>query len=765
MIINFQYKIDIDQVFRYLGYKGRNNYPPGLLTQVKEAIQEMNQSIFPKALVEEFSLTIDKDQKRLCLSKGLYLSDKQLFETLEKSKFIIIAVITLGHAFSDKSFAGGQRSGIKELIKDAIGTVVLNDVSSQLRKSLVDKYEKKGFALTKRLSPGEKDIPLEVQNQIFQILDSKKIEVVLTKQMVMEPLKSYSMIYGAIRREDVKEDILCTNEGGCNECNLEKCFFREEEKRHKVVVIQGDKEIKVFSSHRENLFELLIRNGIPLANSCGGNHTCGKCIVYVESDLPIPIRKSEKELLQKQSAHNGRLACFIEVEQDLRVSLPLELPAQICVDSPQVIRQPDPRINNTESSSACGIAVDIGTTTVALYLLDFKSGNIIDYISFLNPQRKYGADVIARIDYTLRVKKGLEHLNKEIIAAINSAIGELCKRNALQPDDIHEMTVVGNTTMLYLFIGLPCTNLARAPYKPVYTAASKIEATELGVSINQCGDIVVLPGIAAFAGADTLAALGACGMSEDNRVNLLIDLGTNGEIVLGNKDRMVCCSTAAGPAFEGGRITFGVGGVSGAIDHVNFSWDKIFTTINNQEPVGICGSGVLDVAAELLRYDIIDKSGRLRKKSETSEKLSKKLKDRLIEKEGQTAFLLDKDSGIVFTQSDVRELQLAKGAIFAGINILLKEMAIRTSDIGKVYLAGGFGNYMDIASAEALKLIPQGLHKKAVSIGNAAGSGAQMALMSDAFYQNLKRAKGNVEYLELSLTPDFQTEYIKALDF
>lgn len=755
MIINFRYKIDIDQVFRYLGYKGRNNYPPELLTQVKEAIQEMEQFIFPKALVEEFNLTIDKD-----------LFDKQLFETLEKSRFIIIAVITLGHAFSDKAFAGDPKSGIKELIIDAIGTVVLNDVSSQLRKSLVEKYEKKGLVLTKRLSPGENDIPLEVQSQIFQMLDSKKIGVVLTKQMVMEPLKSYSMIYGVIRREDVREDILCTKESGCNGCNFEKCFFREEEKHHKVLVIQGDKEITISSSHRENLFELLIRNGIRVANSCGGNHTCGKCIVYIDSALPIPIKEREKELLlHKHSAHNGRLACFIEVEQDLRISIPVESPAQICVDSPQTLQNLNPRINTPKTLRSYGLAVDIGTTTAALYLMDLKNGETIDIFAFLNPQRKFGADVIARIDYTLRVKKGLEQLNKEIIDALNAAIAELCKRNALQPDEIYEMTVVGNTTMLYLFIGLPCTNLARAPYKPVYTAASKIEATELGVNINQRGNIVILPGIAAFAGADTLAALGACGMNEDNRVNLLIDLGTNGEIVLGNKDRMVCCSTAAGPAFEGGRITLGVGGVSGAIDHVNFSWDKLFTTINSQDPVGICGSGVLDVAAELLRYDIIDKSGRMRKKSEISEKLSKELIDRLIEREGQTAFLLDKASGIVFTQNDVRELQLAKGAIFAGINVLLKEMEIQTSDIGKVYLAGGFGNYMDIASAAALKLIPQGLQEKVVSIGNGAGNGAVMALKSDAFYRNLKKAKKRIEYLELSSIPDFQTEYIKALDF
>jgi uncharacterized 2Fe-2S/4Fe-4S cluster protein (DUF4445 family) len=307
--------------------------------------------------------------------------------------------------------------------------------------------------------------------------------------------------------------------------------------------------------------------------------------------------------------------------------------------------------------------------------------------------------------------------------------------------------------------------LARAPYSPVYTAGTKIAPDDLGVMIKQTGRVIVLPGISAFVGADTLAAVGVCGMHEDKQINLLIDIGTNGEIVLGNKDRMISCSTAAGPAFEGGRLTYGIGGVCGAIDHVNFSWDKLYTTINRQDPVGICGSGILDIIAELLRYNILDKSGRMRKNNEMIGKLSPQLYDRLIDCDGQSAFLVDKTAGIVVTQKDVREFQLAKGAIFAGISILLHELNIGPDNLGKVYLSGGFGNYLDLKNAFAVKLMQRELQDKVVLIGNGAGSGARLANTSEKFYQSLKKAKEQIEYLELSLVPEFQAAYIKALDF
>lgn len=764
MVIDLQYRIELAQVFRYLGYKA-DNYPPELVAAVEEAIEEFKPAIIPQAQIEEFNLIADKDQMRLRLPGGQFLSDRRLFEMLQKSKAVVMAVLTLGKGFAAKTLAGGEKSGLAEIIKDAIGTAVLNDASMQLRKILDDKYNKEGFTLTKRLSPGENGISLDVQGQIFALLNPRELGVTLNRHMMMEPLKTYSMLFGIVRSKEATDDIFCTQEAGCAECGLESCAFREAGPLLKVTVMDKDKEKIVFARPGENLFELLIKNGFKVVNSCGGKHTCGKCLVRVEADSPIAIKESEKKLLRQQADSAGRLACFVEVEQDLRIYIPQEAPAQICVQSLGKPHRLDPRLNRVALAKSYGIAVDIGTTTVAVYLVNLRQGEILDNVSFLNPQRTYGADVITRIEYSLKVENGLEQLNREIIGALNSAVAELCKRNSIKPDEIYEMVVAGNTTMLYLVLGLNCTNLGQAPYSPVYTAATKIASADLGLELNTDANTVILPGIAAFVGADTLAGLGACGMHEDETINLLIDLGTNGEVVLGNKDRMLSCSTAAGPAFEGGRITFGVGGVNGAIDHVDFGWDKLYTTINNQDPVGICGSGVLDIAAELLRSGIIDKSGRMRKRPELDGLLAKDLTERVIDQEGQTAFLLDKARRIVFTQKDIRELQLAKGAISAGIMLLLKELNIQTGDIGKVYVAGGFGNYMNIASAVALKLIPADLQHKTVSIGNGAGNGAVMALKSDAFYQSLKQAQSKVEYVELSLLPQFQTEYLKALDF
>jgi uncharacterized 2Fe-2S/4Fe-4S cluster protein (DUF4445 family) len=766
VIITFEYSINSEQVFRFMGYKKKTDYPPELLREVELAILESSEYIQAKAIIEEVYFTFDEPKRAIILPKGQNIYNECLIEKVKNSSFLLMGITTLGPGFAEKESSNDGMWGIKNLILDAIGCAVLNNINQQLRNIIKVEYYKRGLELTHRLTPGENDIPLELQKVIFELLDTEILGVYLTKALMMEPLKSCSVIYGVVRQENLTKESTAIQEDGCSECNLEECIFREEQLSHQVVVIKGAETKTLISQHGENLYQLLIRNGVKVTNSCGGNHSCGKCVVQLEAQLPIPMSSREKNLLLSKKTESGaRLSCFINVEQDLEVALPVESKAQIYVQGHKRFGKRKSRDREPDGDSPYGIAVDLGTTTVAVYLLDLETGEDIDIISFLNPQQVYGADVLTRINYTLQQKKGLMQLNCKIIESINTAIKELCKRNSLHSDNIYEMTVVGNTTMLYLFLGLPCNKLAQAPYSPVYTCGTKIAPNDLDIKINRIGRLIVLPGISAFAGADTLAAVGACGMHEDSDINLLIDIGTNGEIVLGNKDRMISCSTAAGPAFEGGRITCGIGGVSGAIDHVNFRWDKLYTTINNQDPVGICGSGVLDVIAELLRYGIIDKSGRMKKKNEMRSLLSSQLLDRLIENEGQPAFLLDKDTRIIVTQKDVREFQLAKGAIYAGISILLKQLKIGPSDIGKVYLAGGFGNYLDLTNAFAVKLIQAEFHDLIVPIGNAAGSGARIAIASKGFYQSLKKAKEQIEYLELSLVPEFQADYIKALDF
>lgn len=412
-----------------------------------------------------------------------------------------------------------------------------------------------------------------------------------------------------------------------------------------------------------------------------------------------------------------------------------------------------------------GIAIDIGTTTIVAYCMELSSGKQVDYSVSLNPQRFCGADVINRINHTMINEMGLEELQSIVIKEINKMVDILCSRNMIDAKDIYEITCVGNSTMIHLLLGAPCINIASAPYIPAFTARFEIKAREIGIKINPEGYLITLPLVSAYIGADTEAAIMASGMYENDKYSLLLDIGTNGEIVLGKKDFLLCCSAAAGPAFEGADITFGLGGIDGAIDHVDLSRLPFYTVIGNVTPAGICGSGLVDLVAELLWYGIVDKTGKFRSKEELAGSVPKQILDRIVVYHGKYAFLLDKESYIVVTQTDIRKLQLAKGAIVAGINILIKEMGITHEEIEHVFLAGGFGSYLDVDCALDMGLVPKEFKGRVVQIGNAAGVGAKMALLSDDILNVADDIQSKIKYIELSKYPFFQQEFMKAMSF
>jgi len=336
-----------------------------------------------------------------------------------------------------------------------------------------------------------------------------------------------------------------------------------------------------------------------------------------------------------------------------------------------------------------GMAVDIGTTTIAGYLVDLKTGKEVDVYSSLNPQRRLGADVISRINHEITTDRGREELRDLIVGEFNRMVSHFSRRNKVNRDDIYEITVVGNTTMMHMLAGIPADHIANAPYVPAYTRELEIKAREMGIDINPDGYVVMLPMVSGYIGADTVAAIMASGMYEDSEVSLLLDIGTNGEIVLGNRERMVSCSAAAGPAFEGARITFGTGGVVGAISYVDLDSQEVYKTIGDEKPLGICGSGIVDVASELIKKGIVDETGRMKTAEELQGKLDSRLLKRIVEYNGQLAFVLDPQSGILVTQKDIRELQLAKGAIAAGMNILAKKTRVTVGGCAQGLSSGG----------------------------------------------------------------------------
>jgi uncharacterized 2Fe-2S/4Fe-4S cluster protein (DUF4445 family) len=419
------------------------------------------------------------------------------------------------------------------------------------------------------------------------------------------------------------------------------------------------------------------------------------------------------------------------------------------------------------SEKMYGIAFDIGTTTIAGFLLDLYTGEELSVASTLNPQTQFGADVISRIAHVNENPDGLADLHRVVTQAINSLIGEAAAKAGITRNDIYAVSVVGNTCMHHLFLGINPRDVALAPYVPVISEKMEVDPELLQLEINPAGKVLVLPNIAGFVGADTIGVLLATELDESEEIKLIVDIGTNGEMALGNKDRILACSTAAGPAFEGAQITCGMRGASGAIDHITFGEELKYTVIDDVDPIGICGSALLDAVAGLVETGLIDERGRFMKPEKITHPIGKKLKDRIIEYAGAPAFLLAEANGrqIVVTQKDIRELQLAKGAMAAGIRILMKNYGIETSEVKEVQLAGAFGNYLNPHSACVIGLIPAELEDRITMVGNAAGSGAKLALLSTSEYERAAGAARNVEFIELGSDPAFTSTFARAMMF
>ncbi|AKA72172.1 ASKHA domain-containing protein [Clostridium scatologenes] len=589
---------------------------------------------------------------------------------------------------------------------------------------------------------------------------------------------------------------------------------------------KGKEVIKVKSG--ENLFNVLMDNRIFIDSPCNGKGICGKCKVKVVIGLKKPTPLDIKHLTKEELESGFRLSCNFTIDEDSEiVLLEKNKDMEVLINGTEqqytldtvvkkkylAIEKPsinDQRDDYRRLSDACesddlliglqylpqisdllreadfnvtaslyknrllhlengnclqqnyGLAVDIGTTTIVIYLLNLNDGKVIDIDSRVNNQRSYGADVVSRINFTIENANGLGILKNNIVTQLNDMIELLCKKSNISEDNIYDIVIVGNTIMIHLLLGLPCKNITMSPYIPVVTKALELEAKEIGIKGK--GMVSLLPGISAFVGSDITAGILSCGMLNSEKYSLLLDLGTNGEIALGNKNEVVTCSTAAGPAFEGTNIKHGIGAIKGAISKVDLSKDKIYETIGNEKPCGICGSGVLDAVAQFVKFGILDESGRMTGADEVE---NKDYHNRIVEIDNMRQFILAQNSiheeSITFTQKDVREVQLAKAAVCAGIKILLKEKNINFNEIEKVYIGGGFGNYMDIESSATIGMIPKELKGKIESVGNCAGGGAKIYLLSKRIRENAVDIINKTTYIELSKREDFQEYFIDSM--
>lgn len=425
-----------------------------------------------------------------------------------------------------------------------------------------------------------------------------------------------------------------------------------------------------------------------------------------------------------------------------------------------------------DTSERCfGVAIDVGTTTVVVYLMDLNKGTIVTSGAVTNPQQAFGADVISRITHAASGPDQLRELQEKVIDGLNSIIARLCLESGVGREEIYQAVVVGNTTMAHLFLGIDPTYLAPAPFIPVFRELVEVKANELGLDILGTGIVMVLPNVAGYVGSDTVGVMLAAEADRLPGVSLIVDIGTNGEIVLRGKDRILTCSAAAGPAFEGAEIKFGMRAAEGAIEGVRITEDVELDVIAGGKARGICGSGLIDAIAEMFKVGVIVPSGRYASDPNQLEKLPTLVRERLRKTVKASEFVLvwGKDSAtgedIILSQKDIREMQLAKGAIMAGIMILVREMGITAQEIDRVLLAGAFGNYIRKESAVGIGLLPSLPLEQIMTIGNAAGDGAKMALLStDERARAISLAK-RAEHVELSNQKEFRQEFLKGLDF
>lgn len=408
-----------------------------------------------------------------------------------------------------------------------------------------------------------------------------------------------------------------------------------------------------------------------------------------------------------------------------------------------------------------GFAIDIGTSKLVGYLVDLNSGGVVGVGSMENPQIAYGEDILSRISYAEETLENKQRLQNLVTEGINEIIRMACKDSGVDPREIYELTVVGNTAMFSLFLGIQTKYLHLAPYVPGVKGPVIVKAKELNINANTRASVHVLPNIAGYVGADAVGDVLATAIYEMDEMCLLVDVGTNGEVFVGNKEDIVSCSCAAGPAFEGVHIQHGMKAVTGAIERIKIepkSFNVEYETIDGTKPVGICGSGIIDAVAEMFKCGIISERGKFNNIDHS----------RILKTEGRPEFVIawkeemEAGKNITVSMKDIEEIQLAKAAIHTGCIVLMDKKGVTEEGIDRVFIAGAFGNYINPESAKFLGLIPDIPTEKISFVGNTALAGAKMALVSKDVRKTAQRLARWIRYVELMAEPGFQREFINS---
>lgn len=551
---------------------------------------------------------------------------------------------------------------------------------------------------------------------------------------------------------------------------------------------------------------------------CGGNGKCGKCAVEIcidsqiqtvlsceyelekdlqvtrifnradrqvnvltaNSDLKCAINPMLSYLHVKGSDimpdHCSSFASKIQEKYKLKLSLPAlkKLAPVASVDKQNadfnlvVFNDEVIDVNFNEDNNIYGLAIDIGSTTCAAYLYDMNEAKLINTYSSLNGQTALGADVISRIGYAIKEENGCEIMQQKVCETINKLLAQARENDGINTDRIYHTVLCGNSTMQHLFFGLFPKSLGNAPFVSTTHDTIEVKASQVPLDLNPECVITFLPLLGGFVGADTTAVL--IGLEDDGKPRLMIDLGTNGEIAVGTPEKYVIASTACGPALEGAGLSCGMRAAEGAIQHFKINDDKTveLDVIGNVKPTGICGSGIIDILAELLKHNVINKRGQMLSKDKYISKFGEDaISERLVKVDNINAFLLSEegDQAVTFSQLDAREVQKAKAAIMAGCLMIIRKYGIDPTELSEVCLAGAFGNYLSVEQAQHIGLFPDIEGVPVKSIGNGAGTGVQMYLLDKGSVKKCKKVQLSADHTELNFEEGFMDTYMDEMTF
>lgn len=521
-----------------------------------------------------------------------------------------------------------------------------------------------------------------------------------------------------------------------------------------IKVIREGREVVFEGKEDISLLEQLRENDIYISAACGGKGKCGKCKVQMTAGA-TEITDADRQFFTEEELKSGwRLACLVFPKTDCTLVVFSDDESEFEV----VAQHEENEKADIRKEDGYDIGIDIGTTTIAIELVGRTSGQVLHTVTTINRQRAFGADVISRIQASNDGQK--EALKESIRKDLYEGMKRLVEESGAQAERIGKVVIAGNTTMGHLLMGYSCETLGVYPFTPVNIGTITSSFHEMFEEQQQADDsqalkleaeIILLPGISTYVGADISSGMLVCDFDKLEKPCLLIDLGTNGEMAIGNKDKMLVTSTAAGPAFEGGNISCGMGSVPGAICKVNITDGEVSVeTIGEKAPIGLCGTGVIETVCELVKEELVDETGML--------------EEDYFDDGFELAKTPDGDP-IVFTQKDVREIQLAKSAVRAGVETLMKRYGVTYDEVDKVFLAGGFGYKIDLEKTIGIGMLPEEFREKTTAIGNSSLAGTIQYLTDPDAKERLEKIVALSEEVELSSDKDFNNFYTEYMFF